>query len=55
MNFIEYLKDQEAECLELIRSNDRKPVNPADLEATNKRLNRISTALNLFDEYNNRG
>ena len=50
MNFIEWLKDQEQECIELIQSNKYvRPVNPADLEATTKRLNRISTALNLYD------
>jgi len=55
MNFIEWLKNREAECIDLIRSNYTRPVNPADLEEAKKRLERISAALNLFDAYNNRG
>lgn len=55
MNFIEWLKDQEQECIELIQSNKyTRPVNPADLEATTRRLERVSAALNLYDAFNQR-
>lgn len=56
MNFIEWLKDQEQECVELIQSNKyTRPVNPADMEATTRRLERVSAALNLYDAFNQRG
>lgn len=55
MEFIEWLKDQEKECIELINSNKHvRPVNPADLEAATKRLNRISTALGLYNAFKER-
>lgn len=54
MDFIEWLKNQEAECIEFARDINSR-TNQADIVATNNRLNRISTALNLLDEYNKRG
>lgn len=52
MNFIEWLKNQEQECRELLQSRN---VNPADLTATTKRLEKISAALNLHDLWMERG
>lgn len=56
MNFIEWLKNQERECIELMKFNKHtRPLNPADLVATVNRLEKISAALNLYNAFIQRG
>lgn len=54
MDFIEYLVKESNECEEFLRST-RPTTNQADIDATNRRLSKLTIALELYNQYLQRG